>query len=142
MAEVEMIDKDINHPALKPADKGTRLVNHLVDTIGFFIIIFLHAMILDGLLGVIPEGGSPFLGIYYFVLYVMYHALFEHFFSKTPGKFVTKTNVVTTAGQRPSFVNIVGRNLCRLIPFDNISFLFSKNGWHDQFSKTTVVSDN
>ncbi len=126
---------------LRIADKGTRLGNHLVDTFGFFFIMFLHAMVFDSLLGIIPEEGSPLLGIYSILLYVFYHALFEHFLGKTPGKFLSKTHVLTVDGQKPTFLNLLGRNFCRLIPFDNISFLFSKQGWHDEFSKTCVVYD-
>ncbi len=124
---------------LRLADKSTRFANHFVDTVCVFFIVFLHAIVLDGLLGVIPKDGSPLLGIYFFVLYVFYHSLFEHFWGKTPGKFLSKTRVVTINGQRPTFSNILGRNVCRLIPLDNISFLISKRGWHDEFSKTCVV---
>lgn len=142
MTTKTIIDNVSEKSTTRLADKGTRFGNHIIDTIGFFFITFLHAMIFDELLGINPEGGSPLLGIYFFVLYVMYHALFEHFFSKTPGKFITKTHVVTIDGQRPTFIDILGRNLCRLIPLDNVSFLISKSGWHDEFSKTLVVYDN
>ena len=127
---------------IRLVNKSTRFGNHIADTIGFFLLLFLHALVLDGLLGIVPEDGSNILGIYFFVLYVLYHALFEHFFGKTPGKFFSKTHVVTIHGERPSFMNIIGRNLCRLIPFDYISFLICKRGWHDEFSKTCVVYDN
>lgn len=123
------------------ADKGTRFGHNIVDTIGFYFIIFLHAMILDGWLGIMPEGGSNWFGIYFFFLYVMYHALFEHFFGKTPGKFLTKTKVVKKDGSNPTFMNILGRNTARLIPFDPLSYLFSDRGWHDQISDTYVVVD-
>jgi uncharacterized RDD family membrane protein YckC len=103
--------------------------------------MFLHAMVFDSLLGIIPKEGSPLLGIYSILLYVFYHTLFEHFLGKTPGKFLSKTHVLTVDGQKPTFLNLLGRNFCRLIPFDNISFLFSKQGWHDEFSKTSVVYD-
>ena len=127
---------------LRLADTSTRFANHFVDTVGVFFIVFVNAMVLDGLLGAIPKDGSPILGIYFFVLNFFYHALFEHYFGKTPGKFLSKTHVVTINGLRPTFANILGRNLCRLIPLDNISFLISKRGWHDEFSKTCVVYDN
>ena len=123
------------------ASKEKRFVNSFIDSIGIIFLLFLHAMVLDGLLGIVPDDGSPLLGIYSLVLIVFYHALFEYFFSKTPGKFLTKTHVVTTNGQRPTFSNILGRSLCRLIPFDNLSFLFSENGWHDKISNTMVVCD-
>ena len=58
---------------MKVADRGTRFGNYIVDTIGFSVIIMLHAFILDGLFHVIPEEGSPVLGIYYFLLYFGYY---------------------------------------------------------------------
>jgi uncharacterized RDD family membrane protein YckC len=124
---------------MRIADKGTRFGNYILDTIGFFIIIMLHAFILDGLLHVIPEDGSPLLGIYYFVLYFGYHFLFEYFFGRTPGKFITNTRVTDFDGQKPTAKELFIRNICRLIPFDNLSFLFGDKGWHDSISETQVV---
>ena len=139
MDKNEILDERIESNNYQIADKGTRFGNYLIDKIGFFFIIFLHALILDGWLGVIPEGGSTFLGFHFFFLYVMYHALFEHFFKKTPGKFITNTIVLNEDGSEPNFKDILIRSICRLIPFNQISFLMSKKGWHDQISKTTVV---
>jgi len=123
------------------ADKSARVGNYIIDTIAFMFIIFLHALILDGIFGIIPEDGSPLLGLYFLILYVGFYTLFEHFLGKSPGKYFTKTHVVTNNGLRPTFLNILGRNLCRLIPFDNISLLFSIVVMHDKFSRTQVVSD-
>ncbi|RYH74534.1 RDD family protein [Flavobacteriaceae bacterium 144Ye] len=123
------------------AEKATRFGHNIIDTIGFYFIVFLHAMVLDEWLGIIPEGGSDWFVFYFFFLYVMYHAFFEHFFGKTPGKFITKTKVVKNDGSKPSFMNILGRNTARLIPFDPLSFLFSDRGWHDQISNTYVIVD-
>ena len=124
---------------MRIADKGTRFGNYLLDTIGFFAIIILHAFILDGLLHVIPDDGSPFLGVYYFVLYFGYHFLFEYFFGRTPGKFVTNTRVTGFDGHKPATKALLIRNASRLIPFDNLSFLFGATGWHDSISETQVV---
>jgi uncharacterized RDD family membrane protein YckC len=124
---------------MRVADKGTRFGNHILDIIGFFMIVMLHAFILDGLLHVIPEEGSPLLGIYFFVLYFGYHFLFELFLGKTPGKFITKTKVTDINGEQPTTKTLFIRNLCRLIPFDNLSFLFGNRGWHDSISETQVI---
>lgn len=123
------------------AEKGTRFLHNIIDTIGFYFVVFLSAMILDEGLGIMPEGGSDWFVIYFFFLYVMFHALFEHFFGKTPGKFLTKTKVVKKDGSKPTFWNTLGRNTARLIPFDPLSYLFSDRGWHDQISDTYVVMD-
>ena len=119
-------------------DRFTRFGNYIIDTIGVMIIIAIHAFVLDGWLHVIPEDGSPFLAIYFFFLYFLYHFLFEYFFSRTPGKFITNTKVVDEDGNKPSIKILLIRNLCRLIPLDNLSFLIG-DGWHDEFSGTEVV---
>lgn len=123
------------------ADKATRLGHNIIDTFLFYFIIFLHSLIIDKLT-FIPEEGSLWLGFYFFFLYVMFLAIFEYFFGKTPGKFLTKTKVVKRNGSKPTFLNFLGRNTARLIPFDPISYLFLKRGWHDQISGTYVIYDN
>jgi uncharacterized RDD family membrane protein YckC len=43
-------------------------------------------------------------------------------------------------GSKPSESTIIKRTFCRLIPFDNISYLGSRSrGWHDSASNTYVV---
>jgi uncharacterized RDD family membrane protein YckC len=123
---------------MKIADKWSRFVNNVLDTIGFFFLIMLHAFVLDGLLHVIPEEGSPLLALYTLILYFGYHFLFEYFFYKTPAKFLTKTKVTDAYGNRPTTKALLIRNLCRLIPFDNFSFLLGDKGWHDSISETEV----
>ena len=122
-------------------DRFTRFGNYIIDTIGVMIIIAIHAFVLDGWLHVIPKDGSPFLVIYFFFLYFIYHFLFEYFFSRTPGKFITNTKVVDEDGNKPSIKILLIRNLCRLIPLDNLSFLIG-DGWHDEFSRTEVVRNS
>ena len=43
--------------------------------------------------------------------------------------------------KKPEQSDIISRSFCRLIPFDRVSFLFTKNGIHDFLSKTKVVKD-
>jgi len=124
---------------IKVADSFTRLCNFFVDQIVFLFVIFLHSLLLDGLLGIIPKDGSPWLGLYSLLLYVFYYSLFEFYFGKTPGKFLTGTIVVTEDGNRPTFKTLLIRSICRLIPLDPLSFLFS-SGWHDQISRTIVIN--
>jgi len=122
-------------------DSAKRFGSWFIDSICFLFLVFLHAMVLDTWLGVMPEGGSDWFVIYFFILYVLYHLVFESFFGKTPGKFLTKTKVVNKEGEKPSFQQLLKRNLSRLIPLDPFSFLFSKRGWHDMISETYVVFD-
>ena len=114
-----------------------RFLNFLID----FIIWLIIAAILTFPLNA-NDGTQMFLG--YFILivsFIGYYAIMEIKFQKTIGKYVTKTRVVKTNGERPENSDIISRTFCRLIPFDRVSFLFVKNGFHDSLSKTKVVKD-
>lgn len=75
-----------------------------------------------------------------FGLTLFYYNFFEILFSRTFGKFVTKTIVVDENGEKPCHQVIMIRSLCRLIPFFPFSFLGTPTlGWHDRISKTYVV---
>lgn len=124
---------------MKIADKETRFGNHFIDNIAFIILVIVNAFLLDGLLHIIPADGSIWLGLYFLVLYFGYHFLMEHFFGRTIGKFITKTKVVTINGDKPNTKTLFIRNICRLIPLDNFSFLFGEYGWHDSISDTRVI---
>lgn len=128
-------------PVRKPVGKGTRLSNLIADTIIFHLIIMAHAFVFDWMGIDLPEEGSNWLGVYYFVLYFAYYFLFEYFFSKSPAKFATTTVVVAGNGGKPSMKDIFIRTLCRLIPFDSLSYVFGEKGWHDVLSHTMVVDD-
>jgi uncharacterized RDD family membrane protein YckC len=138
------------------AETGVRLAHYLLDSIGVTIIFYgfmFLAMLVMGLFSDELDGPSNFetvvgtlLMLFGLGSFPAYFIVFEYFWGKTPAKFLTKTVVVTEGGKRPSFWNIVGRTLCRFIPFEPFSFLFSggsqAQGWHDSISKTLVVRDS
>ena len=126
---------------IRPVENSIRFANFLIDFIVFMFIVFLHAMILDAWLGIVPEGGFELFPLYLLVLYVFYYWVFESLFQKTLGKLVTKTKVVSEDGQKPSTGELFTRSLSRVIPFEAFSFFFSNKGWHDTISKTYVVKD-
>ena len=71
---------------------------------------------------------------------LIYYNLFEMFFAVTIGKLITNTVVVDRNGNKPSTDEILVRSICRLIPFEILSFLgVPRKGWHDAISKTYVV---
>ena len=41
-------------------------------------------------------------------------------------------------GTKPRFGQVIGRTLCRFVPFEAFSF-FGERGWHDKIPKTRVV---
>jgi uncharacterized RDD family membrane protein YckC len=69
---------------------------------------------------------------------LLYYAFFEGIWSRTPGKFLFGTVVISEDGGKPSMGQVFGRTLCRLIPFEPFSCL-GKRGWHDSIPKTWVV---
>ena len=69
-----------------------------------------------------------------------YYILFEYFFGKTPGKFITGTQVINVYGKKPGLDSLTIRTLSRFIPFEGFSCIGGR-GWHDKFSETYVVND-
>lgn len=73
------------------------------------------------------------------VILFFYYLITEMYFSRTFGKYFTKTMVVKHEGSRPNMKSIIVRTLSRLIPFETFSFLTAERGWHDTLSVTYVV---
>ncbi len=71
------------------------------------------------------------------LLHFLYYFILEYTFKTTIGKLYTGTKVVSQNGTVTH--NLFFRTLYRLIPFEPFSFLFGRQGWHDQFSKTIVI---
>nr|WP_321234563.1 RDD family protein [uncultured Psychroserpens sp.] len=131
------------------ADKGIRFANYIID---YIIQIGLGAAI-GFVLGVISEltgnyalidfffySGSIMEFVFGYLILLLYYTVFETLTGRTLAKFITKTKVVLYDGSKPSFNEILVRSLCRLIPFEQFSFLGNDSkGWHDSISKTYVV---
>ena len=117
---------------------GIRFLNFIID----FIIWLILAAILTFPLNA-NDGTHMLIGyMVMFVSFITYYIIMEIKFQKTIGKFITKTKVVKMNGEKPENSDIITRTFCRLIPFDRISFLFTKNGFHDNLSKTKVIKDS
>ena len=79
--------------------------------------------------------------IFNYSVLILYYFLMEKYTSRTLGKYVTKTLVVTHDGNPITAKHAITRTLCRLIPFDSFSFLGADGkGWHDSIAKTYVVN--
>lgn len=122
-----------------PAGSGLRFVNFLIDSVFVWILYAMMVFTLNLFL----DYREPDFLIYVLMIaiYVVYYAFMETSFQKSVGKFVTRTKVVNIYGGKPTSGDIVARTLYRFIPFDRISFLFVKNGFHDYLSKTMVIKD-
>jgi len=131
------------------ASQGTRLANYFIDYVCQIALLFAVVIIVT-MVSVIVGSDSILIRIQGMnrleeyalgaVTALIYYNIFEIFFSRTIGKFITKTVVVDIYGEKPHNQEILVRSLCRLIPFEAFSFLgASGRGWHDSISKTYVV---
>ena len=79
--------------------------------------------------------------LFMLVVLFFYYLIMELYFSRTFGKYFTKTMVVKYNGSKPNVKSIVLRTLVRMIPIEAFSFLSDNaRGWHDTLSVTYVVN--
>tara|TARA_E500000331_G_C17015055_1_gene608140 strand:+ start:101 stop:691 length:591 start_codon:yes stop_codon:yes gene_type:complete len=133
--------EEINKTETNSASSLLRFFNYLIDIIAAYTVSFIIAIIISL---IIPFDfiGFELAGMIIIIAsFFAYYIMMEVLFQKTLGKFVTRTKVVTINGKKPKEKDIVLRTFCRLIPFDRISFLFTRNGFHDNLSKTKVIKD-
>ena len=126
--------------AIVPASNGRRFGTLLVDYVMFMLLSFCIGLVVALLFG--DRGMKALESIPDFVLGLfilsVYYIFFEGLWARTPGKLVFGTVVVTETGTKPSIKQVVGRTLCRFIPFEALSCLGGR-GWHDSIPKTHVV---
>ncbi|RYJ52966.1 RDD family protein [Flavobacterium petrolei] len=130
------------------ASKGQRLLNFVIDLFIIYVIeISIGTTII--LIGDLTKSDTAsnwvsslsvvesfFFGL---VILFFYYLITEMYFSRTFGKYFTKTMVVKHEGSRPNMKSIIVRTISRLIPFEPFSFLTAERGWHDTLSVTYVV---
>jgi uncharacterized RDD family membrane protein YckC len=127
--------------------KKKRFYNFLIDRLfifnfilHFFLIVSSCIQINDSLRNNFDSMKSENIFGLSILLYAFFYYLFsEGVFQITLGKIITKTIVVNTENQAISFSKAFKRTICRFIPFDSLSFLFGKEGWHDSLTYTYVV---
>lgn len=139
------------------ASKGSRFANYIIDLIvivavllgGFMAFAYLYysfatdtaAMdsFLDDTSEINPLLDRLITGLVLALCYLIMETVFK---GKSVGKYVTKTRVVMEDGSAPRIEDFVKRSLCRIIPFDQFSFLGAQGrGWHDSISNTYVVDE-
>ena len=122
--------------------KGTRFLNLIIDYIGMFmlsIILVISIGIIFGQEGIakIETLNDYISGI---ILMLIYYLPLESITDRTLGKLITGTKIVTEQGTKPTFKQVLGRTLARLVPFEWFSFLDKESrGWHDTWPKVYVV---
>ena len=129
-----------------PADKGLRFANLIIDTIAFYILIFLFGMLLAV---IAPEmfsdegdvSPSLTLNLFVIIIYLLYFILMEGLFKgKTLGKLITGTRAVKEDGSSITIGDAFKRTLSRFVPFEPLSAL-GYRPWHDKWTDTVVVKE-
>ncbi|MFH1782484.1 MAG: RDD family protein [Candidatus Omnitrophota bacterium] len=124
-----------------PTTQGKRFINLLLDLLFLNIAVALIVIVFSvfGLKELLERENV----VVSAVLYLLYYLITESIWGRSPGKFYTKTSVVMADGEKPEMRDIFIRTVCRFIPFEAFSHLFSKNpiGWHDRISGTLVIDD-
>jgi uncharacterized RDD family membrane protein YckC len=121
---------------------GKRFLNSLIDGIFLYVVTTVINMVVVVALKPKDQSFGCFLLLFNLSVNFVYFTLFEHFFGKSIGKFVTKTIVINQDGDRPTLAQIMKRSASRFIPFECFTFFGEQShGWHDSISNTFVVSD-
>lgn len=127
---------------LKLSSKWQRLTHHLVDfalsimilwwPLTFFLKVFgLQNSLLDNQL---------FIYAMIIVSRMIYFAVFETLFRASPGKYITESIIISNDGKLKLGKSLL-RTLSRHVPFEPLSYLGKKDGWHDQWNDTKVVRE-
>lgn len=129
--------------AYHSASRLVRFVHYLIDTfvVGAVATIFLFAIVIALTSSGLDKDSAIFsvAQLVSFPITIVYYLWLEGKWKRTVGKWVTGYKVVMRDGSEPDFTHILGRTFARLIPFEPLSTLVSKVGWHDSLSKTLVV---
>ena len=144
-AKIEQIENEFKseseekkHLNDKTVNSLIRFVHFIIDTIVGLIITFILTLPLNA-----KDASQMLVGyVIMFLIFIGYYYIMEVNYQKTVAKFITKTKVITKNGNKPSKGDILVRTFCRLIPFDQISFLFTRNGFHDRLSNTLIIKDD
>lgn len=140
--EIEIKEFENKLTESKTVNSLIRFLHMVVDLIMFFIIAFVFSLIIGFLIPNIESVNENLFGYGLFLIsFFTYYILMEYKYQKTVGKFITNTKVVLMDGKRPELNDIIIRTVCRLIPFDSISYIFTRKGFHDYLSKTIVIKE-
>lgn len=123
------------------ASSGKRFANFIIDLVMIYIIAIILS-VLYVYAGINFDKVPSFLiGV---ILQISYYTILEATTGKTIGKMITRTKVVLSDFSKPSLGSIFKRSLCRIIPFEPLSFFGSSSpsGWHDTITNTWVVDEN
>ena len=137
-------NKEGNLIAIIPASQSKRLMSTILETpipaiLG--IPLFVIFVLIGAAVGASQDTMMNYVWPVSAITVTIYFIIFEGLFSRTVSKMITGSIVINAKGNKISWKQSIIRSLARLIPFDALSFLGSKNpiGWHDSLAKTYVV---
>lgn len=136
-------------PELVHASIGKRLLNFIIDIVGYYVSSFIIGGVLvvvspNFFLQAAQENSAMneflwlFLGL---ASYFLYYFLFEFVSGgRTLGKLITGTKAVHTDGSKINFSTAIQRNAIRMIPFEFFSYFgYPCEPWHDRWTDTMVM---
>ncbi|MDI9366041.1 MAG: RDD family protein [Flavobacterium sp.] len=123
---------------MKRVGIGTRVINFLVDTILIAIIAYFIAKGYRFYVYYYGYKGHNF-AIFFWGTLLVYYTFFEAIFTRTPGKFLSYSKVVSSNGKRPNILQILVRSLVRITIIDMFFQPLLDKTLHDYLSKTDVV---
>jgi uncharacterized RDD family membrane protein YckC len=90
---------------------------------------------------VLPAEWSPTLCLLISAIIALsYFLVSEILFSRTLGKLLVNTKVVSDYGRKPSIFSFFLRTYGRILPFEFVPLLYGKPAFHDESSNTTVIT--
>lgn len=120
-----------------------RFLHFVIDTTAImFITLVLETIVAYAIPPTVAIPWSRVAVLILFSVFFLYYTLWESIAQKTLGKVLTRSIVVMENGAKPTSTEIVIRTLCRLIPLDGLTYLYSKDGFHDRLSHSSVVKDS
>lgn len=140
----ETAEINSNKPSkeLMMSSQTSRIVHLIIDSISALILGAFFLIVIDlTYKDPFDESIELFSQTMVYLIMLSYYFIMEYKFQKTLGKFLTKSRVVHIDGSKPKLSDILLRTLCRLIPFEWLSYLFSNDGFHCKLSNTRVVKD-
>ncbi len=135
----DQITNSLEKQLVEPVSSSRRFLNFLIDLTIWGSVLMVINLFID----LTQINNSRIFNFSLLsVTFLIYYFAMELIFQRTVGKFVTKTKVVNEDGEKPTPTQIIFRTLCRLIPFDQFSFLVVRKGFHDYLSNTMVVDES
>jgi uncharacterized RDD family membrane protein YckC len=135
---------------LERASAGKRLLNLIIDSVVFYMLVFGFGMALGLLFPSFAEASEPETLSFKIVdrlisaiFYALYMGSLEVIFrGKSFGKFLTGTKAVNLDGSEISKTTAFQRGFSRAVPFCAFSALGSPcNPWQDRWTDTMVIDE-